>query len=306
VSRRCMTTRLWSVGLLLFAPIACSSDNDKSVRVVGAGGTEGVGGNSNAGGSDNTGGATTTTEVLPCSTTNPAGACETSSTCIDGTCQVDAVVCSSTNPGGLCATGKACYQGACVSCSVGVYSKQLAIGVDTKTKLAVDGLEFKDSSGDGKLDAHEDWRLPEICRARDLVSKMSNPEKVGLMSETSSIGSGSEDGSVTDATKAVVQQQHQRQALIRLGSRSGQQLANYTNSIQKLCEAENWGVPFVVTTDPSHGFSMSTSETTGAQSLSACTVLSPWPQPLGIGAINRYCDQVPAHQRRGSVRNAPM
>lgn len=284
MSRRCMTSRLWSIGLLLFAPIACSSDSDKAVP-VGAGGIAGVGGTGATGGTENTGGTATTT-VLPCSVTNLTGACEAGSTCIDGACQPDKVVCSASNPGGICAAGQACYQGACVSCAVGVYTEQPTIGVVTKTKLVVDGLEFKDSSGDGKLDPYEDWRLPEICRAKDLVSKMSIPEKVGLMSESSSIGSGTEDGSVADTAKAVIQQQHQRQALIRLGARTGQQLATYLNNVQALCEAEAWGVPFVVTTDPSHGFGMSTNATSGDQSLSASTVLSPWPQPLGIGAIN--------------------
>lgn len=296
---RTMTSHLWTVSLLIWASYACSSDDDKvsggSTNTGGASGAGGVGGvggvvnvagSANVAGTANIAGSATTLVVLPCSTTNPTGSCEAGNSCIDGVCVVDAAVCSTTNPGGLCSTGHACYAGACVSCSVAVYTEQPVIAVDTKTKLTADGLQFKDSSGDGKLDPYEDWRLPEICRAKDLVTKMTIPQKVGLMSETSSIGSGTEDASITDAIKATLQTGHVRQALIRLGARSGQQLAAYMNAIQKICEADAWGIPFVVTTDPSHGFGMSTSDTTGAQSLSASTVLSPWPYPLGLGAIN--------------------
>lgn len=259
------TGRFWLTGLFLFVPIACSNDDDEM---------------SESGGND-------TPEVLVCSSDNPTGTCDGAQTCIDGNCVTNDALCSVTHPYGQCAAAKVCFSGQCVACDDGVYTKQPAIGVDSKEKLTVDDLEFKDSSGDGELDPYEDWRLPEICRAKDLASKMSVPEKVGLMSETTSIGSGSADGTVADTAVTAIQENHVRQALIRLGERTGQELAVYLNGIQKLSEAEPWGIPFVVTTDPSHGFGLATDGTTGTQSYATLTtVLSPWPYPLGIGAIN--------------------
>jgi beta-glucosidase len=225
-----------------------------------------------------------------CGTNTPTGPCVAGSTCVEGTCFVTASLCSTSNTSGTCPAGKSCQGGICAvsaaeACKTRVYVTQPVIGVDTKTKLTADGLEFKDSSGDGTLQPYEDWRLNEYCRAQDLVARMSVPEKVGLMSETANIGTGA--GAVPQSVKDLVEKSHLRQALIRLqGAASGAQLASYLNDVQKLCEAQPWGVPFLVTTDPSHGFGMDTHGTTGAQSLSASAVVSPWPQPLGLGAIN--------------------
>ena len=226
-----------------------------------------------------------------CSATNLSGPCATGNTCFGGACVATASLCSSTNLTGVCPSGKTCQDGACVGpteqpCTMTVYTAQPVIGVDTRAKLAVDGLQFKDSNGDGVLNPYEDWRLRELCRARDLVGRMTVAQKVGLMGETSSIGSGTADGTIPQNVQDTITTGNVRQALIRLGSRTASELAAYLNSVQKLCEAQPLGIPFVVTTDPSHGFGMSTNPTTGVQTLSASNVVSPWPYPLGLGAIN--------------------
>lgn len=41
--------------------------------------------------------------------------------------------------------------------------------------------KFRDLDGDGVLSPFEDWRLPAVERARDLVSRMTTEEKAGLM-----------------------------------------------------------------------------------------------------------------------------
>lgn len=226
-----------------------------------------------------------------CGPQNLTGPCGTGNTCLGGACVALASLCSTANLTGTCAQGQVCQAGICGSvprdaCLTRIYTAQPVIGVDTRAKLTVDGKEFKDNNGNGTLDPYEDWRLVEACRARDLVTRMSVPEKIGLLGESTTIGSGTVDGVVAASTIANIQTLHLRQALIRLGSRSGQELAVYLNNVQKLAEAEPHGIPFVVATDPSHGFGLSTNATTGVQTLSASTVVSPWPYPMGLGAAN--------------------
>lgn len=238
-----------------------------------------------------------------CSPEAPSGPCALSNTCFEGACVATASLCSTSNLSGRCATGKSCVDGVCAlptqdACAIHVYTQQPSIGVDTRAKLTIGGLEFKDNNGSGALEPYEDWRLSEICRARDLAGRMTVPELIGLMSEGGTIGSGSVDGTLSSGAINSIQVDHRRQALIRLGSRSARELAVYLNNVQKLCEAEPHGIPFVVTTDPSHGFGLSTNATTGVQTLGASSVVTPWPYPLGLGAANEialtreYGDQV--------------
>ncbi|MDP1829959.1 MAG: glycoside hydrolase family 3 N-terminal domain-containing protein [Archangium sp.] len=226
-----------------------------------------------------------------CSPGSPTGPCDTGNTCLAGSCVALASMCSSANVTGTCPQGQVCQSGICGSvpqdaCLTQIYTAQPTIGVDTRAKLTVAGKEFKDNNGNGALDPYEDWRLAEACRARDLVTRMSVPEKVGLLGESASIGGGTADGVLTDSAKANIQTLHLRQALIRLGARSGREIAVYLNNVQKLAESEPHGIPFVVTADPVHGFGLSTNATTGVQTLSAPTVVSPWPYPMGLGAAN--------------------
>lgn len=226
-----------------------------------------------------------------CNTANPIGPCITGQTCVEGTCFATSSLCSAANPTGMCPAGKTCTEGSCVvpgmdPCKVAIYSVQPVIGVDTRAKLTVDGKEFKDSNGNGTLEPYEDWRLSEICRAKNLVTLMTVPQKVGLMSESSWFGSGTADGSVPQGVKDYIEKSHVRQALMRLGSRSAQELATYLNNLQKLAEAQPLSIPIAITADPVHGFGLSTNATTGAQTLGASSIVTPWPYPMGLGAIN--------------------
>lgn len=238
-----------------------------------------------------------------CGTTSPNGPCNVGSVCQAGTCVATASLCSSSNTTGTCPSGQTCSSGLCIvpvdagtdagidPCTVPVYSAQPIIGLDdagTRTKLTVNGLTFKDNNGNGKLDPFEDWRLPEICRARNLVTEMTVPEKIGLMGEGGTIGSGTTDGTISTGTMTNLKTLHLRQALIRLGTISARQLAVYLNNIQRVVEGEPHGIPFLVTTDPVHGITLTTNATTGVQTNASAgfNVVSPWPQPMGLGAIN--------------------
>ncbi|PKM08006.1 MAG: hypothetical protein CVV17_01520, partial [Gammaproteobacteria bacterium HGW-Gammaproteobacteria-7] len=228
-------------------------------------------------------------ETALCSPTAPTGPCELGSVCVEGMCVATASLCSSSNPTGTCAGDLTCIDGICGTpevdpCSVHVYTTQPTVVAKTATSqkavITVDGLQFKDLSGDGALDPYEDWRLLEICRAKDLVSKMSIPEKVGTMSEGSRVGSGTEDGTIPDNVTAAIVEKFERYALIRTGSRTPQQLAVYLNNVQELAETQPWGIPVTITADPIHGFGLSTNNNTGEQSVNPSSVVSPWPYPL--------------------------
>jgi beta-glucosidase len=160
------------------------------------------------------------------------------------------------------------------------------------TELTVDGLQFRDLNKNGTLEKFEDWRYSEICRAKDLAARMTVPQKVGLMSEGSTIGSGTATGDISQAVNTITVD-NRRQALIRLGSITPAQYATYLNNVQALAEGLPLAIPFVVTADPVHSISTCTNGTTGAQTMCGnngsggpAAQVSHWPQPFGLGAIN--------------------
>ena len=221
-------------------------------------------------------------EMALCSPAQPTGPCELGNTCLEGMCIATASLCSTSNPQGLCPANLACVDGLCGSpqvdpCTVAIYSEQPTIVARTvatkKGVITEDGLLFKDSSGNGVLDVYEDWRLPEACRARDLVSRMDVAEKIGLATSGMVVRTVTDDETITDADRANIVDNHVRQGIIRIrGSMTALQFARYHNVIQQLAEEQPLGVPMLIVQDPSH--------TTSA------TVFSNWPGTLGLGAID--------------------
>lgn len=254
------------------------------------------------------GGVCIATDAL-CTATNPTGTCIVGRTCLEGTCVATASLCSGVNPAGTCPADHECKNGVCVEptvpfdpCATPVYATQPVIEAHTsvsgKAVLTVDGLMFKDLDGDGALTPYEDWRLLEICRAENLVSLMTLAQKIGTMNESGSVGSGTADGTIPANVTATIVDQNRRFALIRLGQRTATELATYLNNLQELAETQPLGIPVTLTTDPAHATTQSTNAQTGAQTLGAPTVVTPWPTPLGLGAINdrtltrQHCDMV--------------
>ncbi len=237
-----------------------------------------------------------------CSPTNLTGTCAAGMSCFGGGCVLTSAL-PPAPPAG-------------VDCSVKVYTVQPALAFSPakplgtggaaytydddanpatppvevpyvqKAAITVDGLQFRDLNGNGTLEKFEDWRYPAICRALDLVTRMNVKQKVGLMSEGSTMGGGTADGVLTAGAIASIAYDNRRQALIRLGGMNAQQLAAYLNNAQAMAEGLPLGIPIAITADPVHGFGMSTNATTGVQTLSAPTVVTPWPYPLGLGAAN--------------------
>ncbi len=162
----------------------------------------------------------------------------------------------------------------------------LAGGVGTgKGIVSADGKQFRDASGNGQLEPYEDWRIHPLCRARDLAGRMTVPEKVALMSEGSTLGGGTADGSITGGAYANLKYNNIRQALFRFGTRSGAEMALSINNMQELAEALPLGIPVVITGDPTHALRLSTNAASRAQTLNT-GVFSLWPTPLGLGAAN--------------------
>lgn len=79
-----------------------------------------------------------------------------------------------------------------------IYVKQPKLEVRSKQLIEVDGLQFKDLNGNGKLDPYEDWRLSPEERVKDLIYRMAIDEKIGMMMITSqSMGKSQKDLSKT-------------------------------------------------------------------------------------------------------------
>ncbi|MHA4844398.1 glycoside hydrolase family 3 protein [Flavitalea antarctica] len=192
--------------------------------------------------------------------------------------------------------------------------KQPELGYRTVKLLTVDGLQFKDLNKNGTLDQYEDWRLPAVQRANDLVSKMSLEEKVGFMliSTTRLKNEGgpqpaenrqpvtsdfNEDDvvasnniftrkplpvpvmNVAGTTKGVTQF-HLRHFIFRANAPS-KVTAQWANKLQALCESDGHGIPAIVASNPRNHITQD-----AAIGLSVGkTAFSTWPGELGLSAM---------------------
>ncbi|MDO8458340.1 MAG: glycoside hydrolase family 3 N-terminal domain-containing protein [Burkholderiaceae bacterium] len=135
---------------------------------------------------------------------------------------------------------------------------QPAIGVASKGMLKIDGLQFKDANGNGKLDPYEDWRLSVDERVNDLVARMTLEEKAGLML-IDTLNAGCEGAAPPKASDFVKTEQMHRFILRNVvtatpscgpdrGFRAGssvtpRQAAQFTNAVQEMTEATRLGIP---------------------------------------------------------------
>lgn len=134
---------------------------------------------------------------------------------------------------------------------------QPKIGARVKAIINVNGLQFKDSNANGRLDPYEDWRLPVEQRAEDLVAQMTLEEKAGLMLiDTLNAGFG---GTVEDPANDYINNQKMHRFILRNlvtanpvknpnPGFAGQpvtplEITTWTNKIQELNEATRLGIP---------------------------------------------------------------
>lgn len=132
---------------------------------------------------------------------------------------------------------------------------------DEELIITDNGKKFKDSNGNGKLDAYEDWRLPVEERVADLIDRMSLEEKAGLMhiNTHEMIEEGIEEGGdgkyVKDNDDMIVDK-NMRYVIFRQTPNLGY-VADYNNQLQKLAEEQSLGIPVVITSNPRNHESIS-------------------------------------------------
>ncbi|MBS7780298.1 glycoside hydrolase family 3 N-terminal domain-containing protein [Acidovorax sp. CCYZU-2555] len=130
-------------------------------------------------------------------------------------------------------------------------STQPVIGARAKAVLTLEGKQFKDSNGNGRLDPYEDWRLPISERIDNLVAQMTLEEKAGLMLiNTLNADAG---GKVPALATDMVQTQKMSRFIFRsvvTAPATGvqvtpEQAAIFTNAVQEMSEATRLGIPSI-------------------------------------------------------------
>ncbi len=134
--------------------------------------------------------------------------------------------------------------------------------------IEAEGLKFRDLDGTGELKPYEDWRLEPEERAKDLVSRMTNEEKAGLMVihdlpmgiSTPAGKAVSHNGvlneqyeEVTKRGRKVMQMpttlqlasRHIRHIIVRENARPSQ-FVEWVNALQEVCEGTRLGIPCIV------------------------------------------------------------
>jgi beta-glucosidase len=145
------------------------------------------------------------------------------------------------------------------------------------------GLRFRDLNRDGQLSPYEDWRLSPEIRAKDLVARMTLPEKAGTMMHGSIPGLGnvvgfSNDGYDVPLFRPDVSERHVTSFITRLAV-GPRRMAEENNKIQEIAEQSRLGIPLTISTDPRHHFQF----ILGASNMG--TGYSQWPETLGFGAL---------------------
>ena len=175
--------------------------------------------------------------------------------------------------------------------------KDLGIGGDVPI-IEQDGFAFKDLARTGELLPYEDWRLDPETRAEDLAGRLSREEIAGLMLYSShqivpfpaggpfSDKYGGEDfdpvrhgaSDLSDGQLSMLKKDHIRHVL-QMSVKNARVSAEWSNNLQKVCEAEPWGIPVNISTDPRHG------ATSGkAEFRTAGSDVSKWPEGIGLAA----------------------
>jgi beta-glucosidase len=172
---------------------------------------------------------------------------------------------------------------------------QPTLGVRSKALLTVDGQQFRDLNGNGKLDLYEDWRRATDRRVKDLVAQMTLQEKAGLMLIQTLNGGCS--GAAQPAAFDYINTQKMHRFILRnvvnatgtcaadAGIRAGSQLtpqqaAQYLNAIQAMSESTRLGIPALFKSNARNHFERDAR--TGINNSSG--VMTEFPKEAGIAA----------------------
>jgi beta-glucosidase len=171
---------------------------------------------------------------------------------------------------------------------------QPVIGAQVKAVLAVDGAQFRDLNGNGKLDAYEDWRLPVEQRVENLVSLMTLEEKAGMMMIDTL---NADFGGALPATAAdYVNVQKMTRFIFRNtvtshpvpsanGGFAGGQItpteaAQFMNAMQKMAESTRLGIPAMFKSNARSHYDRAAR----AGINEAAGAFSEWPKEPGLAA----------------------
>ena len=147
-----------------------------------------------------------------------------------------------------------------------------------------EGVEFRDLNKNGRMDPFEDPRLSVEARVDDLLSRLSLPEKAGLMFQT--VIEAGTDGTVLEhpgkisksPTSVVVLDKHLTHFNVHALD-DPRMAARWHNALQALAEQAPHGIPVTVSTDPRHAFMENAGVSFTAKAFSQ------WPEPLGLAAL---------------------
>ena len=175
------------------------------------------------------------------------------------------------------------------------------LGLDQSSGLGViqqDGLSFKDFDRTGVLSAYKDWRNSPDQRAEDLAARLPLEEIFGLMMYSGHQGVPGRPGPFCDCTYGGVpsgeakvkpydlsdQQknwiiQHHHRHFLLADIENTQDTVRWVNRIQALCEAQPYGIPMNIASDPRHGMDNSAEYNMGSGK-----VVSQWPEQIGLAA----------------------
>lgn len=149
--------------------------------------------------------------------------------------------------------------------------------------VTADGRQFRDLDRNGGLTPYEDWRLSPQQRAADLLGRMTLAEKAGQMVVGNLPGNAPRGQPSTayseDGVRRMIRDDLVTAAVSRL-SVPARPLLAANNHLQEIAEEGRLGIPFLVNTDPRHGFTeLAGASTAGGQ-------FSQWPNGAGLAALN--------------------
>ncbi len=151
------------------------------------------------------------------------------------------------------------------------YSKSSGVGL-----IEDKGYVFKDLNRNGLLDVYEDWRKPDMERAKNLAKQLSIEEIAGLMLYSAHQPIHSEE--LTAQQRKFLEEDNLRAVLVT--KVAGTDVAvRWNNNVQAFVEGLNHGVPANNSSDPRNELAVTAEYNAGSGG-----DISKWPAPLGLAA----------------------
>ncbi|MCY1693727.1 glycoside hydrolase family 3 protein [Curtobacterium sp. SL109] len=167
---------------------------------------------------------------------------------------------------------------ASVNISPAIAADQPVLGAKSAPIITVDGLQFRDLDRNGQLTPYEDWRLTDKERAADLVSRLDLSQRAGTLVHADLNNNAAKTAYDMPSYTTMVQNSHITTYISRLAG-GADSLATQNNALQETAEAQPFGIPVKISTDPRSGFSV-----TDGQSVSNGD-FTPFPDAIGMGAV---------------------